>query len=288
VGAALQSTVEDLMNRDLDTGVVVNLANSEEAHRELQDLLPIHFFSWNLENVESALVYTLLHMFVVLGQYGEIVRERSTYQDYISNLKGQVSQLEDELNEIKRQTGAHQYESSKDEVLRLRKENAELRSEQAKLQASQNELFQINDAWSRDYHSLTRKIDALTTGNWSTEICTSGTAAPTSDNARTPTQPPSLTRTPLAHHTSAPCTKCCSLQDQVAELGRQVTEFARRNEGLEKSMTEMERKLKQRELMIKSLDNENQAVQLQVHVYTCIMFNIILISFIYASHKYGA
>jgi phage shock protein A len=74
----------------------------------------------------------------------------------------------------------------------------------------------------------------------------------------------------------------------VAELGRQVTEFARRNEGLEKSMTEMERKLKQRELMIKSLDNENQAVQLQVHVYTCIMFNIILISFIYASHKYGA
>ena len=140
VGAALQSTVEDLMNRDLDTGVVVNLANSEEAHRELQDLLPIHFFSWNLENVESALVYTLLHMFVVLGQYGEIVRERSTYQDYISNLKGQVSQLEDELNEIKRQTGAHQYESSKDEVLRLRKENAELRSEQAKLQASQNEV----------------------------------------------------------------------------------------------------------------------------------------------------
>lgn len=263
VGAALQNTVEDLINRDLDTGVVVNLSNSEEAHRKLQDLLPVHYFSWELKNVEAALIYTLLHMFVLLGQHGEIVRERATYQEYISKLKNQVSQLEDELSEQRRQTGADQH---KDELLRLRKENAELRCERAKLQASQNELFQINDAWSRDYNSLTRKIDALTTGNWTntSEISTNGTTAPNSDEARTPTHPPSLTHTPLAHHTSAPCTKCCSLQEQVAELNRQVREFARKNDGLEKSMAEIERKLQQRELMIRSLDSENQAVQLQI------------------------
>ena len=140
VGAALQSTVEDLINRDLDTGVVVNLSNSEEAQRKLQDLLPIHFFSWELNNVEAALVYTLLHMFVLLGQHGEFVRERATYQEYISKLKNQVSQLEDELSEQRRRTGALQHKDSREELIHLRKENAELRCERAKLQASQNEV----------------------------------------------------------------------------------------------------------------------------------------------------
>ena len=143
VGAALQSTVEDLINRDLDTSVVVNLSNSEEAHRKLQDLLPIHFFSWQLNNIEAALVYTLLHMFVLLGQYGEIVRERATYQEYISKLKNQVSQLEDELSELseqRRQNGAQHHKDSREELLHLRKENAELHRERAKLQASQNEV----------------------------------------------------------------------------------------------------------------------------------------------------
>lgn len=139
------------------------------------------------------------------------------------------------------------------------------------------QLFEINDAWSRDYNSLTRKIDALTTGNWTntSEISTNGSIAPNSDDARTPTHPPSFTQAPLAHQTPAPCTKCYSLQEQVTELSRQVREFARKNEGLEKSMTEMERQLKQKELLIKSLDSENHAIQLQVK-YMCVNVCIIL------------
>ena len=135
VGATLQNAVEDLFQRDLlDAGVVVRLANSDEAQRKLEDLLPIHFYSWNLKNVEAALVYVLLHMFVLLQQYTEMVRERGVYEDYISRLKARVSQLEDE----KLPEGYS--EDERDELMRLRRENAELRQEKAKFQASQDEV----------------------------------------------------------------------------------------------------------------------------------------------------
>ena len=136
VGATLQNTVEDLIQRDLlDTGVVVELANSKEAQQKLEDLLPIHFYSWRLKNVEAALVYTLLHMFVLLQQYTEIVRERGMYEDYISQLKARVLQLEDD-----RQPEGRSRDHDREELARLRRENAELRQEKAKLQASQNEV----------------------------------------------------------------------------------------------------------------------------------------------------
>lgn len=136
VGATLQNTVEDLIQRDLlDTGVVVELANSKEAQQKLEDLLPIHFYSWRLKNVEAALVYTLLHMFVLLQQYSEVVRERGVYEDYISQLKARVLQLEDD-----RQPEGRSRDHDREELARLRRENAELRQDKAKLQASQNEV----------------------------------------------------------------------------------------------------------------------------------------------------
>lgn len=141
VGAALQNTVEDLINRDLDTSVLVDLANCPEAQRKMEDLLPIHFFSWELKNVQAALIYTLLHMFVLLGQHREMVGERGSYQDYVAQLKSRVADLEEELFELqqeRRPEGCE--EGSKEELLRLRRENIELRREHAKLQASQNEV----------------------------------------------------------------------------------------------------------------------------------------------------
>ena len=147
VGTALQSAVEGMMQGDLlDTSVVVDLANSHEAQRKMDDLLPIHFLSWNLKSVQAALVYTLLHMFVLLNQYREVVGERGTYQEYISQLKSRLAQLEDELQQAK-QGGVRGSErgegdsGSRDELLRLRRENAELRQEQARLQASQDEVI---------------------------------------------------------------------------------------------------------------------------------------------------
>lgn len=114
------------------------------------------------------------------------------------------------------------------------------------------QLFKINDAWSRDYNSLTKRIDALTSGNWKngSQVWTNGA---TSEEAH---HPPSLTHTQ--------CVVCHSLQDQVTELDRQVKEHVRQSEELKRTLEEKDRTLKQRDLMIKSLDNENQAVQLQV------------------------
>ena len=142
VGTALQSAVEDIMQRDLlDTNVVVDLANSPEAQKKMEDLLPIHFFSWKLKNVQAALIYTLLHMFVLLDQYGEMVAERSSYQEYVANLKSRVAQLEDQLQqEGGGGVNGKEEEDLRKELLHLRRENAELRSEKAKLQASQNEV----------------------------------------------------------------------------------------------------------------------------------------------------
>ena len=137
VGATLQSTVEDLLQRDLlDAGVAVELANSKEAHQKLEDLLPIHFYSWRLKNVEAALIYTLLHVFVLVRQYAEMAAERGAYEDYIDQLKARLSQLEDE-----RLSSSRPDRPEREEIARLRRENAELRQEKAKLQASQNEVW---------------------------------------------------------------------------------------------------------------------------------------------------
>lgn len=126
------------------------------------------------------------------------------------------------------------------------------------------QLFKINDAWSKDYNSLTKRIDALTSGNWKngSQVWTNGVTS------EEPHHPPSLTHTQ--------CVMCHSLQDQVTELDRQVKEHVRQNRELKRSLEEKDRTLQQKDLMIKSLDNENQAVQLQVCMecstltYTCI------------------
>ena len=142
------------------------------------------------------------------------------------------------------------------------------------------QLFQINDAWSRDYHSLTKKIEALTSGSWSnnstsTHHLTNGTSTTTHapvttaehhHSARTPTQPPSFAT--FSHPLHA-CPNCRSLQEQLDQLSRQAKELGRKNRDLEKLLDEEERKSKQKDMLIKSLDSENQAVQLQVKLYVC-------------------
>ena len=134
--------------------------------------------------------------------------------------------------------------------------------------------------WARDYDSLTQKVGALT-GSWSeswTNI--SAAAVVTSEQPRTPTHPPSLTHSSLAHYTPAPCTKCLSLQDEV---NRQVKEYIRKCERLEKSLVEREKELNQKDRMIVSLDNENQAVQLQVCACMCTSYTSYLIHLVFMS-----
>lgn len=56
----------------------------------------------------------------------------------------------------------------------------------------------------------------------------------------------------------------------MAELTRQVKELDRSNKDLEKLLVEEERKTKKKDMMIKTFDSENQALQLQVRVLnTC-------------------
>lgn len=140
IGTTLQTTLEDLIQRDLlDSSVVVELANSDEAQQKLEDLLPIHFYSWRLKNLQASLVYLLLHVFVLLQQYSEVVGERGALEDYICQLKARVSELEEEKESAAAAGGSSSQEERR-ELLRLRRENLELRQENTKLHASQNEV----------------------------------------------------------------------------------------------------------------------------------------------------
>ena len=136
VGTALQKTVEELSNVDVDTSVLVHLSNCPEALRKLEDLLPIHFYSWKLESIEAALICTLLHVFILLTQYKEVVGERATYQEYVAQLKSRIAQLEEAGTDEERSRESEQT----DLLLQLRRENAELRQQNEKLQMSQSEV----------------------------------------------------------------------------------------------------------------------------------------------------
>ena len=128
------------------------------------------------------------------------------------------------------------------------------------------QLFKINDAWSRDYNSLTRRIEELTSGNFangSEHWIANGSALADQHHHTTPphTQPPSIEHTQQSHHV---CTECRSLRDQVAELNRQVKEWEKKTKDLEELLSNEEKKAKEKDMVIKLLDSENHAVQLQV------------------------
>ena len=146
LGAALQTTVEGMSNNDVDTSAMVYLANCPGASRKMEDLLPIHYYSWKLKSVEAALTYTLLHMFVLQAQYKEMAGERATYEEYVAQLKSKIAQLEEEVLEEEGRGGrgeAGLRRNDREELLRLRRENAELRQKNEKLQSSQAEVSRV-------------------------------------------------------------------------------------------------------------------------------------------------
>ena len=149
LGTALQTTVERMSNKDVDTNAMVYLANCPEASRKMEDLLPIHYYSWKLKSVEAALTYTLLHMFVLQAQYKEMAGERATYQEYVAQLKSKIAQLEEEVQEEEGRGGrggrgeGGLRGKDREELLRLRRENAELRQKNEKLQSSQAEVSRV-------------------------------------------------------------------------------------------------------------------------------------------------
>ncbi len=87
---------------DATTPEIVEVANSEELQKSIEDLSSVYFKTWKLHSTGSILIYMLLNFFVLRQECCELKADRGNYEDHIAQLKKRVADLEDENGEIKR------------------------------------------------------------------------------------------------------------------------------------------------------------------------------------------
>ena len=76
---------------------LVHSSNNPEAHKELDRILASHFYSLNLANPQSVIVFLLLSCFLLKKENKEIEVVRKLYEDHISLLKDKNSELEEKV-----------------------------------------------------------------------------------------------------------------------------------------------------------------------------------------------
>ena len=121
------------------TAEMVEVANSAVSRSKLQDLMPVYFHSWQLQNLEAVIIHLLLKQW---RDSSERRRERRAFKEHSERLKGRVAELEKKLydsrNEVNRVTA--ELEESKPEINRLMKQVQELQLHNEKLQSAHNEV----------------------------------------------------------------------------------------------------------------------------------------------------
>lgn len=74
---------------------MVHSSNIPETHMELDKILESHFYSLNLVNPQSVIVFLLLSCFLLKKENKEIETVRKLYENHISLLKEKNSEIED-------------------------------------------------------------------------------------------------------------------------------------------------------------------------------------------------
>ena len=97
------------------TAEMVEVANSAVFRSKLQELLPVYFYSWELQSPEAVIIHLLLNYFILLRDGSEMREGRLAFEEYIGRLKSRVAELEKKLYE------------SRTEVLQLKAELEERR-----------------------------------------------------------------------------------------------------------------------------------------------------------------
>ena len=119
------------------TAEIVEVANSAASRSQLQDLLPIYFYSWQLKSPEAVIIYLLLKQW---RDSSERRRDRRASEEHSERLKARVAELEKKLyesrNDVNRVTA--ELEESEPEINRLMKQVQELQNE--KLLCARNEV----------------------------------------------------------------------------------------------------------------------------------------------------
>ena len=77
------------------TSEIVEVANSAASRSKLQELLPVYFYSWQLQNLEAVIINLLLNYFVLWRDGSDMRRDRQAFEEHIARLKNRVAELEE-------------------------------------------------------------------------------------------------------------------------------------------------------------------------------------------------
>ena len=113
------------------TAEMVEVANT--AASKLQDLMPVYFYSWELQSPEAVIIYLLLRQW---RNSSERRRERRAFEEHSERLKARVAELEKKLYTRRYEVNRGE---SEPEINRLMKQVQELQL-QNELQSAHNEV----------------------------------------------------------------------------------------------------------------------------------------------------
>ena len=129
----------------ITTTEMVEIANSAVSQSKLQDLLPVNFYSGELQSLEAVIIYLLLHYYILLRDGSERREGRQAFEEYIERLKSRVAELEKKLYESR--TEVHQLKAElkerrepDPEMMRLMKQVQVLKLENEKLLCARDEV----------------------------------------------------------------------------------------------------------------------------------------------------
>ena len=121
------------------TAEIVEVANSAAPLSKLQDLLPVYFYSSQLQSPEAVIIYLLLKQW---RDSSERRRDRRAFAEHGERLRARVAELEKKLYESRHDVNrvTAELEESESEINRLMKQVQELQLQNEKLQCAHNEV----------------------------------------------------------------------------------------------------------------------------------------------------
>ena len=119
------------------TAEMVEVANSAVSWSKLQDLLPVYFYSWQLQSHEAVIIHLLLKQW---RDSSERSRERRAFEEHSERLKARVAELEKKLYDSQVNRVTAELEESEPGINRLMKQVQELQLQNEKLQSVHNEV----------------------------------------------------------------------------------------------------------------------------------------------------
>ena len=255
-----------------NASALVQLSNSEKSHERLQQLLPLYFYSWNLTDAHSVIVFLLLHYFLLKREHKEVLGAKGLYEEHIALLKSRMSDLEEKLSNSHSHSGSSCGSSPRNgnigggggvdqvlarEVESLRNLVESLKSENDQLKRSNEEVCQINEQWALDYQSLSDQVKNAT-GFYSVQ---SGGSSAHSSARASPVPASMLTQN---------CLQCSQMELQLEAKQEEIRATERQVEDIKSELKKSELQLERREKDIDRLNNEHHAILLQVSVCVCV------------------